>query len=319
MPTPVGFYNSDLLIADVKRRAAVPISQNTFTNEDILSFANSELKIGIAPSILSVHEEYYVYLDTVALEANKSKYGIPYRAMGSKLRDLFYMDTNGNLVEMSRILPDDKSIYQNTSSGNSYIFYYIEGNSVVITPEVNDTPTGSLVFSYYIRPNDLVESNRVATITAINTSGINTLYTVDQIPTGFATTSPFDLLQYKPGHKIRKYDIEASAINTLTKVLTFATVDIDDDTEIGDNICFAGECYIPQCPSELHPVLAQRVAARILEAQGDTQGLTNANTKLQEMEKNTQILIDNRTDGSPVKIFSSRGFLRSSRFRRRGW
>jgi hypothetical protein len=318
----VGYLTSDSLISAIKRKAMIPSNQNTFTDADFLAFANEELKIGLLPSILQLHEEFYVYPQTITLQANKSKYQIPYRSVGSKIRDLFYKDTNGNLVEMSRILPEDKSLYQQFGGNSNYLFYYIEGNNIVLTPDVGPSVNGSLVVTYYLRPSDLVAENRVAIITNITTDDVagTTTYTVDGVPTGMiAGTSTLDLLQAKPGHKIRNFDIVAQNVNTINKTITFNTSDVDSETEIGDHIAFAGECMIPQCPSDLHAVLAQRVAARCLEALGDTQGLQNANAKLQEMELKTIGLIDNRAEGSPTKIVNRRGLLHGSLMRRRRW
>lgn len=86
---------------------------------------------------------------------------------------------------------------------------------------------------------------------------------------------------------------------------------------VGDYIMQSEETIIPQLPTELHVILAQRVACRCLEALGDSQGLSNANTKLQEMEFKTGILIDNRVEGSPMKVVNTTGFIRRRSFSRR--
>lgn len=317
----VGYYETNTLIEAVKRKATLPTNQSTFSNADFLAFANEELRGSIVPTIISLHEEYYVYVDTVSLEANKSSYSIPYRASGGKIRDLFYRDTNGNLNEMTRISPDNKALYQQTTNSGSFLFYYIEGNNIVITPSIGATVSGSLVFTYYMRPSDIVEESRVGEITAISVNSIagTTTYTLDAVPSVFSLSVDYDLLQARPGHKIRKIDINASAIDTTNKTITFDTDDVDSETEVGDHVALAGECIIPQCPSDLHPLLAQRVATRCLEALGDTQGLTNANTKLQEMEMKSVVLIDNRAEGSPAKVTNHRGLLSSSISRRRRW
>lgn len=314
-----GYFTTNSLIADIKRRAMIPTAQSTFINADFLSFINTELKIGIVPSVLNVNEEFYVYPEIVALVANKSSYSIPYRALGGKLRDLFYKDAQGNLFEMSRISPDDKAAFHLNGQGSFNFYYYLEGNSVVLIPNITDQISGSLVFTFYIRPNDLVEESRVAVITAIATDedAGTTTYTVSAIPTGMTVNTKLDLLQANPGHKTYKYDVNASSVNTTNKTITFSTSDVDTEMLVGDHIAFAGECMIPQCPSDLHSVLSQRVAARCLEALGDTQGLTNANTKLQEMEVKTIALIDQRVSGSPKKIVNRRGLLASSRIIRR--
>jgi hypothetical protein len=76
----------------------------------------------------------------------------------------------------------------------------------------------------------------------------------------------------------------------------------------------AGESCIPNVPTELHAILAQRVACRVLEAIGDTQSLQNANSKLQEMEGKAGVILDSRVEGAVHKVVN-RGVLRNIRGR----
>lgn len=321
---------SSELIADVKRKAAIPVNQNTFTENDILAFANSEMKIGLVPSIMLVHEEYYVTPQLMPIVSSQNDYLIPYRAMGGKLRDLKYVDVNGNLMDMSRIQEEDKARWMLTfSSYTAYCrYFYLEGNNVVLLPNSSANPQGSLLFEYYMRPNDLVTEDRVAIIKGIAWDIPNNLvtFTVDKIPTGFATTELLDLMQTRPGHKTFNFDLTANNISTTNKTITFNASDIKvpRDTSyspviVGDYISFSGECIIPQCPSDLHDVLAQRVVARCLEALSDVQGLNNANTKLQEMEAKSLPLIDNRVEGTPKKVVNKRSLIRNSKLNRFWW
>jgi hypothetical protein len=151
------------LIESVKRKIAVPINQRTFSEEDILAFANEEMLISQVPDILMYHEEYFVFSQDNILTANVQKYSLPERAMGMKLRDVFYVDTNDNLFEMTRINPDDKAYWQRESAViNLMQKYYLEGNDVVLAPQNVSSPTGKLRFSYFLRPNQLVLNDRAS-------------------------------------------------------------------------------------------------------------------------------------------------------------
>lgn len=318
-----GYLTSSTLIDEVVRSAAIPINQETLKESDLLAFANQEMRIGLVPSILTYHQEYFARdSDPIALVANQSRYQIPYRAIGGKFREVFYQDTQGNLRSMTRISPDDRPYYQQSSFQNNFVYFYIEGNDIVITPDVSQGPTGSILFSYFLRPNELVDESRVATIANMATDTVagTTTYTVDQIPTGFGTSVELDILQTRPGHRTWDLDIIPISINTTNKTITFTTTDISANLIIvGDYIAFAGECIIPQVPADLHDVLAQRVTARCMQAQGDQSGLQAANIKLTEMEIKTGSLIDNRSEGQSVKAVSQRGLLKSAAFRKRGW
>lgn len=321
-----GVLTSSQLIADVKRKAMIPENQSTFTDNDFLAIANSELLIGLLPSILKVHEEYYVYNDPVTLVSNQSSYAIPYRAVGQRLRDLMYTDNNGNYRNMARVSPDDKDIFQQSYVATQFLFFYVQGNSYNLIPSVGPQPPGSLQVTYFMRPNALVTEDRVATIQNITVDTVNNLttFTVDQIPKGFNTTQLFDLLQTRPGHKLIDYDLTPLEISTTNLTITFpndvlntSNTQLDSSVIVGDYVAFAGECIIPQCPPELHSVLVQRVISRVLDALGDSQGLNNANVKLQEMEEKTLQIIDNRVEGAPEKITNRRGLLRSGKMFRR--
>lgn len=313
------WLDSTDLIASVIRRAHIPESQVTFTDDDILAFANEEMKIGLVPSVLQLHEEFFNKPYQIALTPYQSEYAIPGRPIGQKIRNIFYKDSTGNLKEMARILPENLVFYQMRSAINYPNTFFLSNNNIVLVPEITSGPAGTLVVSIFVRPNELVTSDQVATVQAINL--VTGAITVDQIPSTFGAADTYDFLQLSSGHKTYAEDVTPVAINVIQNTITFVPSQIPQSgvniLQVGDMICLSEQCFIPQLPDELHPVLAQRVACRILEAQGDLQALAAANTKLQEMEIKTGVLIDNRTEGNPQKINNLRGSLREAKIRRR--
>jgi hypothetical protein len=305
-------FTSDTLINSIKIRAQIPTNQATFRTEDFLQLANEEMVIGVVPSVLTLHENHYVRSEEVDLEEDKSNYTIPYRSMGNKLKDVFYKDSSGNLFEMTEIDEERKTDFaNNTDQSRGIKFYYVESNQIVLWPNITGTVSGSLVFKYYLRPNQLVKSSRAGLITNIDRdSGI---ITMEDFPDNFSSDVLYDLIMTKSPHKILSFDLQAAGFSSNNSTITFDPDDIPDELEVGDYVMQADETYMPQLPTELHVVLAQRVACRCLEALGDTQGLANANTKLQEMEYKLGIIIDNRVEGSPKKVVNRTGFLRNSR------
>src|SRR3954462_8753631 len=93
------WLTSNKLIEAVQRKISMPLAQGLMSHQDILDFATEELLISQVPSVLQFHEEYFVWVTQVAITPNKTKYPIPERAIGSKLRDLWYKDSSGNLFE----------------------------------------------------------------------------------------------------------------------------------------------------------------------------------------------------------------------------
>jgi len=309
---------AEALIESIKRRAAVPENQATFTSDDFLSFANEEMLLGLVPSIMSLHEDHLLFEEEVSVEANRSDYEIPSRAMGNKLRDVQHKTDNNHLTEMTRIGIGERFSEYDVRSETNLKKYYVKGNKIVLTPSVGSNAGGILVFVYYMRPSGLVLEDRIGVVQGIN--DLNNGFTqivLNQIPENFSTNIIYDLYKSDAPNSILAIDLAPTGINTVTKTVTFATTDIPKELKVGDHLAQAQESNIPQIPSELHSMLAQMVACRILEAQGDTQGLQNALVKLKQMEDASGILIDNRVEDSPQKIVNRHGLVRTSIFSKR--
>lgn len=309
---------SSELISSIKRRASIPENQATFTSEDLLEFATEELVLGIVPAIMSVHEDYFLFEERTPLEANKNEYEIPSRAIGNKLRDVQWAHDDEHLSELTRVGIGERFAEYDVRTQTNLKKFYIKNNKVAFTPSIGSSPSGELVFVYYIRPSSLVLEDRVGVIRGINDLGNGTTeIVVDSIPSNFSTSIKYDFYKAESPSSILDKDLTSTAINTSTNSISFNTTDIPDDLKIGDHLAQACECSIPQIPSELHSMLAQMVACRVLESIGDTQGLQNALVKLKQMETAAGILVDNRVVDAPHKIVNRHGLVRTSVFSKR--
>jgi hypothetical protein len=188
-------------------------------------------------------------------------------------------------------------------------------NDITITYEnISDTFVSSNLTSFNIDNNNIyIQFDQLpSTYTDPETNETTSFYTVN---------SKVDFLQTDPGHRTFTYDIKIKAINgTVGK---FKKTDLQNfmnnssggqlsfyNIQLGDYICLANECIIPQIPPELHNALAERAASRILMALGDQQGLANSQAKIAEMDKKQDTLIGQRIEGSVNKIFNSFSLLR---------
>jgi hypothetical protein len=311
-------YTTNTLIESVKRREMLPETSATFKEVDFLAFANEEMDIGLMPLILSFHQDYLLQTVVVPLTEDTLRYKIPSRAMGNKIREVQYMDNNTFLYEMTRIFIEDLPYFQQGIGGPVRAFY-MEGDEIVITAlnRINNLQ-GSLRISYYMRCGELVSESRAALIKDINrTTGVVTL---NRWPDAFTPiagepSAIFDFTPNSSPYKVSGFDIAPIAlgdINNLT--ITFNTADIPTSLKVNDVVTLAEETIIPQVPVELHSILSQRVAIRCLQAMGDTTGVQMAMAKLQEMETKTGNVIDNRAEGSPLKVSPKHTFLKRSRF-----
>lgn len=420
------WITSNDLVIDVQRHISFPLAQNTFQPEDILAFANHQMANNVVPNLLQYHEEYFVTSSALTLETNRSRYPLPNRAIGLKLRDVFYADNNtsvalpyGNLYEMTRINPDDKAWFQTSGVSNNQPYkFYLEGNDIVVIPAITGAVSGLLVFYWFMRPNQLVPNERAmilsgfsknititnssvvagdtvtlsqfnnassstqyvftavsgapgafefqigatSTITSTNlTTAINTqnigfiasnggsspinivkitytnrqnslstsnslgfsiqatlnLESASTVPANITAGSLVDLLQTLPGHKTLNYDILVPIGGVSGSTLTLTDSDVPPAMLVGDYACSANECIIPQIPPELHGGLVHKTCTQVLIAIGDKDGLAVQKAEVAENDSLESALVDNRVDGSPLKILNRNGILRNlSRIRR---
>jgi hypothetical protein len=323
---------TNALLKSIKRRAMIPDNQNTFTDQDLIDLMNEEMMIGLVPSVLQTKEEYFIFKQVVPLVSNKSNYPVPERALANKLREICYKDiptkTGGNEYEMTQIAIDDRYTGLSNGTGSSdftgFRRFYMLGSDVILHPSVGPSPYGGLAFYFYLRPNSIVKENLVTSITSIDrTTGDITLsaipsnYSVYVSGTNNTVLTTFDFVKAKSPHNILDIDITINSINATSKIVNVNVDSIPKDLEIGDYLTLAGQTIIPNIPTELHMVLAQRVAQRVLEALGDTEGLNNASVKVAEMENKLSSMMDNRVEGSPRKVVNRALMTGVGRNRRR--
>ena len=125
------WMNSSDLVASVKRKISFPTAQATFTDDEVLNFINEEMSISAVPALLMAHEEFLVYRVNVPIVAGQSIYPIPNRAIGMRLRELYFQDEDYNLFEMSRVMADDQAYYQKNNGPDMAIQkYFVQNNEI---------------------------------------------------------------------------------------------------------------------------------------------------------------------------------------------
>lgn len=217
--------STNLLLESVKRRASLPTTQITFQEEDFLAFANEELDIGVVPHVLSYHEDYLLFTEDVPLEDNSSRYLIPNRAVGNKLREVSYVDNSGTVYEMTRIFIEDLPYFQYGLLGGSsgpLKAFYTEGDSLVVLPEYDKSAGGALRMSYYMRPNALVSEDEIAKVSSFDYK--NGVIKLNAIPLSFASQPQFDITSSKSPYKLLAKDLAPNAQSGTT--FTYGTQQI---------------------------------------------------------------------------------------------
>lgn len=268
-------YTSDELVAAVKVLGKFPNATST-TAVNVLQHLSSVLQTVMAPAILNVREEYYVTPTRMATIAGTSKYRLPARAMGSKLRDV-YLVRDGQRVALREMNRDDLSRYGTTSGSPGS--YYIDGNNLVLIPVPDSTDT-IIEYSFYFRPSDLVpvaDTRRVAAVDVPNST-----VTLDSAaPAGWGTGTglAFDIHSWRPSFEVKAWNMTSTGGISGTTMVFDGPLDGGANNADGfkgnlavvedDYICLAGEAAIPYLPRDFHPTLVRGACMRISESDGD--------------------------------------------------
>lgn len=317
---------TDDLIVNIKRKAFIPLDDDSYTKEDLLEMMDNEMDIFLVPHLLAQYEEYLVYSEIVELETGVSAYELPYRAVGNKLRDVFYVE-NPDAPEPQQIIREmhriDSSEIYDYRSGNAYdiwntggLTYYVKNNKIVL---LNEYPTanGALRMDYYMQPSSLVLTNTTGKISAIDR--INGIITLSNFPTEFTNlpTDNCDFVKFRSPHTIVACDVDITSVSSTAKTLTLPVASIPDDLIVGDYVCFPQETPYPNVPSEMHSILAQLVAISILEGLDDERAKQSAERQLSRMKTAIATIINDRVDGSNKKIVNRHAPLGQGSIRRR--
>jgi hypothetical protein len=199
------------------------------------------------------------------------------------------------------------------------------GDSVTIT---GSDSTPSIDGTFLV---NVIDSNSFSIPTPVTVAGttgswvkvilVNS-FSFSKTPKVFSGATLFDIVQHTSPNKILYYNIPVNFLDSNLNNISFP-VSLSPSVSVGDYITLAEETIVPNIPTELHPLLAQRVAVACLEAMGDEQNKQSAERKLKEMEMNANTFLDNRVEGAQIKIKSKNsplvGTLNTLGRRNRRW
>ncbi len=298
-------YTTTFLLAAIKRRGLVPTSQSTFTDAELLAMATEELQTYLVDLLVGVRENYGLVTSTVAITSGTQEYYIPERAVGGNPKRVLIL-ANTSYIPLVRVEPEREFDFGTSGTVQGYI---LKGNQVRLVPA--PTSSGTLQFEYYQRPNRLVELTAVAQVSVAAAVGATSVTVSSTLPGTITTSTPCDFVKGKPGFDTLATDLTPSAASGTT--WSYST-GLPVALEVGDYICLAKESPIPQIPVELHPILAQRTAFKVMEALGRSDKAAMLEKVGAEMASKVRKLLAPRAEGASRVIVNryAPGWRRSS-------
>ena len=292
--------STQALVSSVYRGVLSPNAQNAQQPSDVINFLDQEMRTTIVPLVLAAQEEFWVTNYDQPVLQGVYNYTIPKRAAFATWRDVVFVDNAGLEINLSMLSPEYlKLTYPSGGNAPLYVFgFVLQNDQIILYPNTAGTPTQyKLRMKIKRRPNNLTQTTNCAQIVAPPNPSTKVV-TVNAVPAGWAATDIFDIIPNSPQFTSLKDDQTITLINVNN--LTFTS--LPPLMQVGDWVCPAQMSCIPQVPYDMFPLLVQRGIIRVLESLGDTQNLTVAERRYQDMAVDFARTVSPRIDGTPKKI-----------------
>lgn len=297
----MAYFTEDLIVS-IKNRSLAPISQNTFSDSDLLLLAYEEMELKLLSDLVKAREDFFLTSELVSIQSGNARYSVPSRAIGESIKALFYLESGIERKLQKIDISESYKWYGQTGSPSVFAF---EGSEVVIFPTPSNS-AGQLDFKFAAKPNKLVLSTYCGAITSVSNDTTNASFVVNTDLTAslsvgayvdfISVRSPFKTYVYRlPILQITSNQIDVSLSGVVNGAGTIKP-------QVGDYICPSESSNIPQIPTAFHPVLAQMTAVRLLESLGDAKKLAAARATQEQMRTEALSLVRNRVESLPEKI-----------------
>lgn len=310
----MGFFTEDLISA-IKARSLAPISQSTFSEEDLLALATEELRTTVTSDLIKIREDFFLDDEDVAIEANVANYAIPSRAISNALKEVKFVDSAGNeSPPLPRGDSTDSAFYQ--GGGSQPERFYIQGDEIIVLPKPL-TASGSLRFIFPARASELIATSSCAKITVIGSSPTTASFTVNtDLTASLVVGSKIDIQSVQSPFKLWAVGLPITQItDVLIEVDISGVTNINDviQPQVDDYICPTGFSNIPHIPIEYHLLLAQTVVKTLMQSLGDANKESKAEATVDKMRQALGLMSKNRVESTPQRANRRNKLLNSFR------
>lgn len=305
MAIPSAYPTVDALAVSVQRSAALPLSQNTFTSDDIIAFLDEEQKTTISDLVHAVREEFWVVYNDQQIQPSVYEYSMPQRALAGGLRDVVFVDASGNEIQIALLAPEQikTPAYFSYRPAFQQQGCFIKDAKVILWPQNSNNTAYTLRQKYERRPNTLTSSTNCAQITAIDTN--TKQVSCQSVPATWTTALTVDVISNYP--QFVSIADDQVLTNVTGSVLTFSA--IPTGMSVGQWICPAGTTCIPQIPLEAYTLLIALGTKRVLQAMQNPNGFQIAAKDVDAKTMQVRAMLTPRVEGQPKKLVNSNVFF----------
>lgn len=293
-------FTTTELIAEIKRKITAPESQDLWSDSDFCKSMTDVQRSEVVPYMISVMNGYFETEYELQTVSGTRDYLLPPRAVGLKLASVVARDSSNSndfipLNQVSQVQMDQGYAISGDLS------YCIRGNYLRLPP--NYTSNLTLIIRYYRRPSELVLVSQAGKV--LSKSG--NVLTLDNAPSSWASGTLLDIHRGSEPFQSILDDVSISTISGFDVTIADAS-----EVSVGDWVCFAGQCVIPQIPLDLFPVLTSYAGLQCLEALSSPEEVAIARGNYEKLRENLFSMTTPRVVDSPKPIAPNAAF----RFRR---
>lgn len=290
----------DDIVTNVIASTRLPISQVTFTPQNIIAFLQDEQQTTVESLVKAVRDDYWVANYDQVILANTFNYGMPPRCVAGSLRKIVFVDPSGFEIDCPHLDQDQISTpsyfaFRPSWQGQGA---FIQNDQIVLWPQTFSNVYYKLRQRYERRPNSMTSISNCAQITAVDIPD-NQVTFIGSPP--FTIGQTVDIISNR-GQFSSDLD-DALISNIVGAVVTFdPSTPITSSVKVGDWVCPSGLTCIPQLPAEGYPLLLARGMLRIAAALQNTNLFNVASKMAEDAAAKLQMMITPRVSGSPKKF-----------------
>jgi hypothetical protein len=299
----------DTIVDLIKQQAVVPRTASLFSPANVANLLDNCMREMVIPLVKSLKEEYWVVTTATQISASVNNYPIPYRAVGTALRDACLMDNNQNLLQLVRYEPEDiKFPLIPYNSPYFRLGYYLQNNSLILfPPQVSNYVAYQVLMKWERRPSNLTLTTNCGQIVSFDQNA--STITLSYVPTSWSTSTTVDVINNLPPFDSIADDVVITNIagNVLT-ITVPAAYSSTFWTSVAANywVSVSMTSPIPQIPYEAFPYLTALGRKDVLAGLADANMMKDMDDRIAQAKVAINSILTPRVEGTP-KILSGFG------------
>lgn len=298
-----GSQTIDDIVNNIIVSCRLPISQITFTPQNIITFLQDEQQVTVTDLIKKIREDYWLTNYDQQVQPNVYAYSMPPRCAAGALRNFCFVNSAGYEIKLPHLDPDQIMTpsffgYIPTWQGQGA---FLQNNIVMLWPFNSNNSAYILRQKYERRPNSLTSVSNCMQIVTVNVSANQITFIGSPPSPPFVSGALIDIISNKGQFVSQGDDLLISSV--VGSVLTFdPSTPITSSVTIGSWACPAGLTCIPQLPAEGYPLLLARGMLRIAMGLQNTNLFSVASKMAEDAAAKIMNMFTPRIAGNPRKF-----------------